>query len=102
MKTINLDESSREEIYLFHRETTRAALIQVFGKSEQEATESVHELWSRYRYAPQSERDLLLHNDPVALACDLAKEEWRNVNQDRLREFNLVRRSGLESMARRF
>jgi len=39
---------------------------------------------------------LLLHNDPVALACDLAEQHWPEVNKLKLANFNKVRQALLE------
>ncbi len=97
MQIEHLDHSTRERIYQFHRASTQAALVQVFNKAEAEAAEAVGELWSRYDSAPPRERDLLLHNDPVAVACDLSGEEWSAVSQERLRIFNDARRPALEA-----
>jgi hypothetical protein len=96
MQIENLDNSTRERIYQHHQAMTQAALVQVFGKSEKEAAQAVRELWSRYESAPPRERDLLLHNDPVALACDLAGQDWSTVPQEPLKRFNESRRPSLE------
>jgi hypothetical protein len=90
-----LDDASRQRMYRLHQEETQYALVQVFEKSEEDASRLVRELWSRYDTAPPRERDLLLHNDPVALACDLAEEVWSNVSKARLDKFNRSRKDKL-------
>jgi hypothetical protein len=96
MQIESLDRSTRERIYQYHQAMTQAALVQVFDKSETEAAHTVRELWSRYESAPPRERDLLLHNDPVALACDLSGRAWSTVPQEQLKRFNETRRPALE------
>jgi hypothetical protein len=96
MQIEGLDETTLQRIHEAHRAMTQAALVQVFLKSEDQAARAVRELWSRYESAPRHERDLLLHNDPVALACDLAGQEWNKVPQDLLKKFNDARRPLLE------
>ena len=96
MEIENVSVATRQRIYDAHQEMTNAALVQVFQKTEEEARKAVNELWRRYENAPQRERDLLLHNDPVALACDLAEQPWEAVPKDRLAKFNETRRLALE------
>jgi hypothetical protein len=98
MQVESLDENVRAQIYKLHKDTTKSALAQLFDKSDLEATKLVEELWSRYLDAPQSERDMLLHNDPAALACDLAGVEWTAISQERLKKFNETRRPTMEAL----
>jgi len=100
MRIEQLDEETRSGLHERHQAMTHAALVQVFGKSEDEAAKAVRELWSRYESAPRAERDLLLHNDPAALACDLAGQDWASVPQWRLDKFNESRRAMLEQLGR--
>ncbi|UFZ03060.1 hypothetical protein LQG66_28000 [Bradyrhizobium ontarionense] len=95
-----LDDDSRIRIHERHQAMTQAALVQVFGMTQDDAARAVRELWSRYDAAPRAERDLLLHNDPVALACDLAGQDWSSIPQWRLDKFNESRRAALEELAR--
>jgi len=97
-----LDEETRSRLHERHQAMTQAALVQVFDMTEEDAARAVRELWSRYESAPRAERDLLLHNDPAALACDLAGQDWNSVPQSRLQKFNESRRATLESLGRGF
>ena len=97
MQIENLGDASRERVFHAHLGMTQAALIQVFDKSEQEAARTVRELWSKFENAPRQEQDLLLHNDPVALACDLAGQQWSNVSEAKLAEFNKAREKKMQS-----
>ncbi len=91
-----LDAQTLQRLYLAHQAMTQAALMQVFAKTEQQAAQAVRDLWSQYEFAPERERHLLLHNDPVALACDLAGCEWSSVSKDLLEKFNAAREPTLK------
>jgi hypothetical protein len=96
MEIENLSHAVLQRLYQDHQAMTHAALVQVFSKSDKEASLVITELWSRYEQAPERERCLLLHNDPVALACDLAGQCWNEIDQSLLDKFNDVRRPALE------
>ncbi len=55
---------------------TQRALMDLCQQSEADAAAIISDLQKRYKHATQTERDLLLHNDPVSLACELADVEW--------------------------
>jgi hypothetical protein len=56
----------------------------------------VAEFSSLYDLAPQREPDLLLHNDPLALAYDLVGQDWNEITQARLDRFNETRKPALK------
>jgi hypothetical protein len=80
-----------------HKSMTQNALVQVFGQNEQSAATLVRKLWERFADAPSEERDLLMHNDPVALACDLLQVKWSDIDQEKLASFNKSREILLSS-----
>ena len=96
VKLEDLSNRRLERIRQAHLAMTRSALIQIFEKTETDADEAIKELEARYvRYSPRM-RDLLLHNGPVSLACELANCKWTDVQQDRLQKFNETCRATLE------
>jgi hypothetical protein len=96
MRFENLPEETRQQIFAEHQGMTQNALVQVFGQSEGEAARLVRDLWTKFHDAPRQEQNLLVHNDPVALACDLAKKSWSDIDQAKLARFNFVRQAMLE------
>lgn len=97
MQLENLNEATRTKIFDAHKAMTQTALVQVFGKTESEAARLVRDLWSKFNDAPRQEQNLLLHNDPVALACDLAEQNWSDVDESKLEGFNKARQAMLEA-----
>ena len=93
MQLENLNEATRTQIFDAHMGMTQTALVQVFGKTESEAARLAQGLWSRFRDAPRQEQNLLLHNDPLALACDLAEGNWSDIDETKLARFNEARRT---------
>ncbi len=91
MQIESLNEETRAQLFNAHYGMTQTALVQVFGKTELEAARLTHDLWSKFTHAPRQEQNLLLHNDPVALACDLAQQQWSDIDQIKLAQFNNVR-----------
>lgn len=67
----NLTDEVHDELCKSHRNLTRAALVDVFGKTEDEARRIVENHWRRYKNVARSERNLLLHNHPINLAADI-------------------------------
>ncbi len=87
-----LDTQTRSKVFESFFGTTAEALVEVFGKSEREARELIETLSRKFAEAPTREQNLLLHNDPVALASDLAEVPWANVDAQRLQAFVSRRR----------
>ena len=96
MKFEQLDPATRKKLIGAHRAMTHAALVQVIGLNEADATKTIRDLWQRYETAPQIQQDLLLHNDPLALACNLAERSWESLSRDKVENFNAMRRGPLE------
>ena len=92
MKIEDVPGDTRRQFDEEHRDLTIAALVQVFEVHPHKATADVYKLWERFAHAPRGERDLLLHNDPLALACEIAEYNWNDIDQSRLAKFNETRR----------
>lgn len=86
-----LPEDTRSQLFAIHQAMTQRALVQVFGQTEHQAANLVRKLWLKFADAPRQEQDLLVHNDPVALACDLVQENWADIDQEKLDQFNAAR-----------
>jgi hypothetical protein len=99
MQFESLPEDTRKQIFAEHQGMTQNALVQVFGHSEREAALLVRDLWNKFDDAPRQEQNLLVHNDPVALACELARQNWSDIDQEKLDQFNSVRSAILEKAA---
>lgn len=96
MKIEDLSNKTLERLRQAHLAMTKAALVQVFEKSETDAVKIIGALEESYAGASPREKNLLLHNDPVALACNLVNCKSSEVPQDRLAKFNEARRASLE------
>jgi len=88
MNIESLDDERFKILYEKHLDLTQLALTEVLGRSEEEASALVEDVRSKFRHAPRQERNWLLHNDPIALACDLANMEWSALNEAELKSFN--------------
>jgi hypothetical protein len=98
MQIEDLTLESRRRIHEAHRAMTKDALVFIFEKTEEVAARAVRRFWAQYFRVSRRERDLVLHNDPVSLACEIAEVRWDEVPQDRLKTFNEMRRSTLEKL----
>lgn len=92
-----LDQETRLLLFEKFFGETAAALVQVLGKSEREAARLVDEVRCKFSFAPKTEQDWLLHDDPVVLAAELAEVSWSEIDQPRLESFNNKRRAAIES-----
>lgn len=68
------DRSAREATYRLHAEMIEAALTEIFDFNEKTAKASVKSLLECYADAPIRERDFFVHEDPVNLAAEIAKQ----------------------------
>ena len=98
MQIEDLSLESRRRIHEAHRAMTQAALVFIFERTEDAAARAVRRFWAQYSRASRRERDLVLHNDPVSLACEIAEVKWDEVPRDRLKTFNEMRRPTLEKL----
>lgn len=87
----NLNPEAKGQLIRDYLSMLHYALVQVFDKREWEAHKIVQDLKSRFENAPPRQWDLMLHNDPVALACELVGAQWSDVDSHRLAEFNKTR-----------
>ena len=98
MEIEDLSLTSRRRIHEAHRAMTQAALVFIFDRTEEVAARAVRRFWAQYSRASRRERDLVLHNDPVSLAREIAEVRWDEVPKDRLKAFNQMRRATLEKL----